>query len=442
MDEYALVCHTIWVMPPNDGKNRINSIIFAALLLAGVFYAGFSFGERYESPIEKARTLEGKEAPEGLVLTTDFSLFWSAWNALNEKYVPATTTAIASDEEKLWGAIIGLTASLKDPYTVFFPPEESKIFESEISGNFEGVGMEIGIKDNVLTVIAPLKGTPAERAGILSGDKILSIDDASSADMRVDQAVKLIRGKKGTVVRLMIFRAGVSKPFEVNVMRDVIDIPTIDTELKPGTTTAQAGGDETGSGLRKDGVFIIRLYNFSANSPRLFRDALREFVESGGNKLLLDLRNNPGGFLDAAVDLASWFLPAGKVIVTENAGEKGTKVHRSRGYNVFNKNLKMVILVNAGSASASEILAGALREHNIATLVGSKTFGKGSVQELVKLTPETSLKVTVARWFTPEGHSISNGGLSPDIEVELTPEDIEKKRDPQMDKAIELLTKP
>ena len=426
------------IMPPAE-KNRTNSIILAAILLAGVFYVGFSVGERYESPIEKAQTLEGKEPPPELQVATDFSLFWSAWNALNEKYVPATTTAIASDEQKLWGAISGLTSSLKDPYTVFFPPEESKLFESEISGSFEGIGMEIGIKDDILTVIAPLKGTPAERAGILAGDKILKIDDTASAELRVDQAVKLIRGKKGTVVRLTVLRNGASEPREIEVTRDTIDIPTIDTELKPGKGTAQAGGD-AGSGLQKDGVFIIRLYNFSANSPRLFRDALRAFAESGSNKLLLDVRNNPGGFLDAAVDLASWFLPAGKVIVTENAGSKGTRVHRSRGYDAFSKNLKMVILVNAGSASASEILAGALREHGVARLVGAKTFGKGSVQELVKLTSETSLKITVARWFTPNGVSISDGGLTPDVEVKLTAEYIEKKRDPQTDKAIEMLT--
>lgn len=428
-------------MQPTDGK-RVSSISLAVILLAGVFYAGFTFGERHQSPLEKVSTLYGKESPPGLQNTTDFSPFWSAWNVLNEKYVPATTTAIASDEQKLWGAIEGLTASLKDPYTVFFPPEESKLFESEINGSFEGIGMEIGIKDDVLTVIAPLKGTPAERAGILPGDRILKINEETSSSLRVDQAVKLIRGKKGTEVRLTLLREGKPDSFEIKVIRDVIDLPTIDVELKPGKiTVGENAGKE--SGLTKDGVYIIHLYNFSATSPRLFRDALRKFVESGSNKLLLDLRGNPGGFLEAAVDIASWFLPAGKTVVTEDGGAKSAvKVHRSRGYNVFNSNLRMVILVNAGSASASEILAGALREHGIATLVGTKTFGKGSVQELVKLTPDTSLKVTVARWFTPNGLSISDGGLAPDVEVKLTPEDIEKKKDPQMNKAIELLTKP
>jgi carboxyl-terminal processing protease len=186
---------------------------------------------------------------------------------------------------------------------------------------------------------------------------------------------------------------------------------------------------------------VLELYNFSAQSPRLFRNALRDFVASGSDKLIVDLRGNPGGFLEAAVELASWFLPPGKPVVIEDFGKQGERrVHRSRGYNVFNENLKMVILINNGSASASEIFAGALREHGRAKLVGTQTFGKGSVQELVKITPETSLKVTVARWLTPNGVSISEGGLTPDIEVKMTPEDAKKKRDPQMEKAIELLT--
>ncbi len=422
-------------------ERNIQSIALIVLLLAGVFFTGVSFGESRISSATTLNELAGKEVPAELAGKTDFAPFWQVWKTLNEKYVAATSTAVANDEQKVWGAIIGLTSSLKDPYTVFFTPEESKLFENEINGNFEGVGMEVGIKDEVLTVIAPLKGTPAERAGVRPGDKVLKIDDTVSNSLRVDQAVRLIRGKKGTEVRLTILREGKSDPFEIKVTRDVIDIPTLDFELKPGKASVSGGDTEAGSGLRSDGVFVLRLYNFSASSPRLFRDALRKFVESGSTKLLLDLRGNPGGFLDAAVDMASWFLPAGKIIVTEDAGGRSdTKIHRSRGYDVFNKNLKMVILVNSGSASASEILAGALQEHKIAKLVGTRTFGKGSVQELVKITPETSLKVTVARWFTPNGLSISAGGLTPDVEVKLSPEDLEKKKDPQMAKALQLLT--
>ncbi|MEK7170497.1 MAG: S41 family peptidase [Patescibacteria group bacterium] len=425
-------------------QTRIKGAQFYAtvvIILAVVFAAGFAFGERAVPPIRKVTTLEGKEAPIGVTNTADFAPFWTAWNLLNEKYVSATSTAVASDQEKVWGAIIGLTGSVKDPYTVFFPPEETKMFESEISGNFEGVGMEIGVKDDVLTVIAPLRGTPAEKAGIRPGDKILKINDDASVNMRVDEAVKRIRGKKGTEVTLTLFREGKKESFELKVTRDLIDIPTLETEVRDGKTAASGGAEDSGSEFRNDGVFIIKLYNFSANSPRLFRDALRAFVKTGSNKLLLDLRSNPGGYLEAAVDMASWFLPTGSIIVTEDAGAKGARnVHRSRGYDVFNKSLKMVILVNNGSASASEILAGALQEHGVAKLIGTQTFGKGSVQELVKITPDTSLKVTVARWLTPDGTSISLRGITPDVEVKLSSDDIEKKRDPQMEKAIELLT--
>jgi carboxyl-terminal processing protease len=191
-----------------------------------------------------------------------------------------------------------------------------------------------------------------------------------------------------------------------------------------------------------NGVFIINLYSFSAPSPNLFRGALREFVQSGSDKLVLDLRNNPGGYLEAALDMASWFLPTGKTVVTENFGDKmAPEVYRSKGYNIFTDKLKIVILVNEGSASASEILAGALQEYNKAILVGTKTFGKGSVQELVPITGDTSLKITVAHWFTPLGKPISNGGLTPNIQVDLTAENTKNGADPQMDAAVKYLLK-
>lgn len=392
-------------------------VVLAAILIAAVsFFAGRVAGntDHLASP---ATTLENKEV--GQPAEVDFSPFWTAWNTLNEKYVPATTTNTATDEEKVWGSIKGLADSLGDPYTVFLPPVEAEIFEGDVRGNFEGVGLEIGVRDNILTVIAPLKGTPADRAGIEAGDKIIEIDDVSTLDMTTDKAVSLIRGPGGSSVSFTIVREGRDEPFTVNVVRDVIDIPTINTELLPS------------------GVFIIELYNFSAMSPNLFRDALREFINSKTSKLVIDLRSNPGGYLEAAIDMASWFLPPGKVIVREDfGGNKEERIYRSKGYNIFNDNLKLAILVDSGSASASEILAGALQEHGKATLVGSQTFGKGSVQELVKITPETSLKVTVARWLTPEGNSISDGGLTPDVVIEA---DAESSGDPQLEGAIEVL---
>jgi len=416
-----------------SASKRFSTGFILLLIIGGAFFFGYQQGGKHISAELTITELQNKDT--GQPEQVDFSSFWQAWNIINEKFVTTATSTTA--QEKVHGAIEGLAKSLGDPYTIFFPPEESKAFETEISGKFEGVGMELGIKDNILSVVAPLKDTPAFRAGIKSGDKIIKINNTLSADMTVEAAVKMIRGPRGTEVRLTIAREGKNEPLEITITRDVINIPTIDTEIKQ---VVAADGSDGSNNPWVNGIYVIKLYNFSANSSNLFRDALRSFIESGTHKLILDLRGNPGGYLEAAVDMASWFLPTGKVVVSEEYA-KGTEptIHRSRGYNIFNDTLKMVILVNEGSASASEILAGALREQNIAKLVGEKTFGKGSVQELVKITPDTSLKLTIARWLTPLGHSISEEGLTPDYLVKISTKDLEAKRDPQMDKAVEIL---
>lgn len=402
------------------GLKRALVGLIAIVIVAASFGGGVYVGLNRYPEVKKITSLSNKEAPASLPTGADFAPFWKAWNVLDEKYVSfkATTT----EQDRVWGAISGLAQSYNDPYTVFFPPVESKNFEESINGEFQGVGMEIGIRDRTITIIAPLKGTPAFNAGIKSGDKVIKIDGKPTTDMSVEKAVSLIRGPKGTIVALSIYRDGEKEPLEFKIVRDTINIPTIDTEK------------------RADGIFVIKLYSFSANSPQLFRNALLEFVNSGSDKLILDLRNNPGGYLEASVDMASWFLPQGKTIVTEENKKNGqSQVFRSKGYNIFSDKLKFIILVNEGSASASEILAGALSEYKVARLVGEKTFGKGSVQELIKITSETSLKVTVARWLTPNGASISEGGLKPDVEVTIKKEDAEKGRDTQMERAIELL---
>ncbi len=427
----AFFCDNIAQM--NSHYQRTIIAVIGLAVFGGGFIAGVFTGYSNAPAIGKITSVTGKEtAVETLV---DFAPFWKTWNVLNEKFVSANGTT--TDQERVYGAIQGLVASMGDPYTVFFPPEEAELFESDIRGQFQGVGMEIGVRDNMLTVVAPLKGTPAERAGIRSGDKIVQIDDLPSADMPVDEAVRHIRGERGTSVKFTIVREGEKDQLVITVMRDIIEIPTIDTEVKGGADSAYADGN-TGTG----DVFVIRLYNFSANSANLFRNSLREFIISDKHKLILDLRGNPGGYLESAVDMASWFLPAGKVIVREDfANGEPENAYRSKGYDIFNENLNMVILVDGGSASASEILAGALSEHKIATLVGAKTFGKGSVQELVQITDDTSLKVTIARWLTPNGISISKAGITPDVTVEVSKEDIEAKRDTQMAKALEILEK-
>ncbi len=349
----------------------------------------------------------------------DFDQFWKAWNLINEKYVPTKHKAV-SNQEKVWGAIGGLANSLGDPYTFFMPPQEKSLFEQDVNGSFGGVGMQIGSKGGVLTVIAPMKGSPAARAGIMKGDKIYLIDGATTTEMSIDKALYLIRGEIGKAVKLTIIRDGEKAPLEFSVVREVIQVPTIATE-------------------KKDDVFVIHLEGFPISGPDLFKNALKEFSESGTDKLILDLRGNPGGYLEVAVDMASWFLPEGKVVVSEEGKNGAGEVYRSKGYNVFGDNFHLVILVDGGSASAAEILAGALREHGVAKLVGTKTFGKGSVQELIPVTVDTSLKVTVAQWITPNGTNLSAGGLDPDYIVPFTKDDLEKERDPQLEKAMELV---
>lgn len=400
-------------------KQKLSVIIGSVAIISVAFFSGVYIGVENSGQLAKVPLFNTNSgAPEGVSVAP----LWKAWEVLNTRYVPTTEANQVTEQDKLWGAIQGLAASFGDPYTVFFPPADAELFEDDISGNFEGVGMEIGIRNGIITIIAPLKGTPAKRAGVLSGDQIVEIDGISTDRMTVDAAVKIIRGERGTTVVLTVAREGENEWLEISIVRDVIEIPTINTEL------------------RSDGIFVIELYNFSAIAPGLFRGALREFVESDSDKLIVDLRGNPGGFLEAAVDISSWFLSTGKIIVTEDfGGDDKPRIHRSKGYNIFNENLKLVLLINQGSASASEIVAGALSEHGIATLVGSNTFGKGSVQELVKITSDTSLKVTIARWLTPFGNSISNGGLTPDVKVEVTAEDIEAGVDPQLERAVTLL---
>ncbi len=399
-------------------RRRGWQVVLSLLLIVSIFFAGFRAGI---SKIAIDTSTPDTSTSENADLTT----FWKVWSILDQKFAPASTTKPkVTSQEKVLGAIAGLTASYGDPYTVFFPPRESKMFNDEISGSFDGVGMEIAIQDGTLTVIAPVKGSPAERAGVKPADKIIKIGEKTAETLPTEEAVKLIRGPKGTSVEVTFARKGMKEPLVKTLTREPINIPTVETKKL------------------ENGVFLISLYNFSAVSPNLFRGALRQFVESGGDKLILDLRNNPGGYLEAALDMGSWFLPAGKTVVTEKfADNREPQVYKSKGYNVFNDNLKLVILVNGGSASASEILAGALSEYKKATLIGEKTFGKGSVQELLPVTNDTSLKVTVAHWFTPNNISISNGGLKPDIEVKQSDKDTKAKMDTQLNKAIEFLNK-
>ncbi len=407
-----------------ETRSRIQPLLgigLSVLLATATFFSGLHIGngQQLDANIFSFFNTETK-ADNSLDLTE----FWNVWNLLDEKFVVSSTTEALSDEQKIQGAIAGLVKSYGDPYTVYMPPQQAAMFEEDISGNFSGVGMEVGIREEMVTVISPLPGSPAEKAGIMAGDTIVRINEESSEGMSIDEAVRLIRGEQGTEVKFTLYRKGEEEFIDITVVRDTISIPTSKTEIK-------------------DGAFIISLYSFNAISESEMQNALREFVKSGKKNLVLDLRGNPGGYLQSAVGIASYFLPMGKTIVRESfgGGEK-EEVYRSLGRELGSAApKKFVVLVDGGSASASEILAGALKEHHAATIIGTQTFGKGSVQELMKLDGGASLKVTIARWLTPEGTSISNGGLAPDIVVERTPEDRIAGKDPQMDAALEFLKK-
>jgi len=419
--------------------NREKSIyaISALVLIVATFFAGISVGmssegESYSiTPIVEKNGLVIKDPHE-----IDMTAFWKVWTTLDTQFVGTSTT----DIQKMYGAMGGLADAYGDPYTMFFPPEEAKTFREEITGNFGGIGAEISEKDGYVIVVTPLKGTPAEKSGLMPGDKIVKINATSTVGMSSDKAISYIRGEAGTKVTLTISRDGVKDPLVISIIRGIIDVPVIETKIVSKDGVISSSTKEIMD--KENSVFVISLYSFTSNSAQLFRNALREFIDSGTHRLIIDLRGNPGGYLDASIDMASWFLPSGKIVLKEKEGKEGVEHdYRSKGYNIFNDNLKLAILVDKGSASASEILAGALSDNGIATLVGTQTFGKGSVQQIIDITEDTSLKVTIAKWFTPKGKSISEVGIKPDVIVEYKKDEIKNNKDPQLMKAVEIVTK-
>ncbi|KKW39803.1 MAG: Carboxyl-terminal protease [Parcubacteria group bacterium GW2011_GWA1_54_9] len=409
--------------PYRRGRAIIARGVSFALVAAVAFGAGLAVADGGSSASVAARIpLIGDGLDATPSQNADLTDFWKAWNALETHYITThASSTVPSDKERVYGAIEGLVASYDDPYTVFFPPKEAKQFAETISGSFGGVGMEIDVKDDILTVIAPLKGTPAEAAGIKAGDQIAAIDGKSTDGLSTDKAVSKIRGPLGTTVELTIIRDG--KSLDVKIVRDTIQVP------------------ETEDGLDSEsGVYHIALYEFTSSSVNLFNQAFARFKKSDSRKLVIDLRGNPGGYLEAAVHIASHFLPRGANVVTEDfGGKEENKTHASLGYSDVPRGTKIVVLIDGGSASASEIFAGALQDYRAATIIGTKSFGKGSVQTLLDL-GDGSLKITVARWVTPSGHWIMDNGVTPDIVVPYTKEDVAAKKDPQMARAVTFLT--
>lgn len=358
----------------------------------------------------------------------DFSLFWDVWNRLEQKYIDKSKL---NPQQMVWGAIKGMVASLDDPYTVFLPPKENTQSKEDLSGEFEGIGAQLGMKNKRIVIIAPIAGSPAEQMGLKPGDWIMKVDGKDTGGWTVNDAVDKIRGPKNTKVVLTILRAsdlakleestdisGSIKPVEISITRAKISVPSVTLEYK---------GD----------IAVLKIAVFGDTTTEEWQKFIAQIVREGkAKKIVLDLRNNPGGYLQSAVFVASEFLDGGTVVIQQNYD--GTKDEMKVMRNGYLTTQPMVVLVNEGSASASEIVSGALKVRGRATLVGKKTFGKGSVQEPEELAGGAGLHVTIAKWLLPDGSWINGTGIKPNVDFADNPD---TKNDEQLDKAVEILNK-
>jgi len=395
-------------------RKRFLIPILIIISLAAGFVGGFYYKElRIPAPVVNVLLNKDVNQPQGV----DFSTFWTVWNLLHSKYVDSGKL---NTQDLVYGAIDGLVKAVGDPYTVFFKPKESEEFNQQISGSFSGIGIEIGLRDDILTVIAPIKNTPAAKAGLLAGDRITKINDQSTDGMKLDEAVSLIRGPKGSQVKLTIYRDKTKETKDITITRDVIKIPAVDWKLLDGN------------------VAHVEIYTFNENVDSEFKKAAQEITESKADRIILDLRDDPGGLLDSAVNIAGYFLDTDKIVTIERFGDGTENQFRTQPKGQLKK-YPLIVLINKGSASASEILAGALKDNRGVLIVGETSFGKGSVQEVTQLPQKASVKITIAKWLTPNGQSINDNGIKPDVEVQRTEDDIKADKDPQLDKALELI---
>lgn len=414
---------------PVETKSKFSlGHVLAIASLIGLI--GFGLGANLDQFNLQSFNSQNEELPESL----DYSSVDELYQILRENYAGSLT-----EDELMVGLKKGLVEATGDPFSEFLTAEEAAELERGLEGEFGGIGAEIGMRDDRLVIIAPLDGTPASEAGLRPGDAILAINDEDAGNLSVQEAVNKIRGEEGSDVVLTLRREGGAAE-ELTITRATIEIPSVRTEMIEGN------------------IAYIELVRFGSESANDFRRAALEMREQGAESIILDVRNNPGGFLDVAVSITSEFLEPGDVIVEERRGDEviGTERARNGGTLV---GLPTVVLVNGGSASASEIIAGALRDQDAATIVGEQTFGKGSVQQLINIPGSRGsedasnplnimnggasnsdvLRVTIAKWYTPAGDNINELGVTPDIEVELTVDDFENDRDPQLDRAVEVL---
>ena len=390
--------------------------VLLSIVIVGLIYTGgYAVGHR-NIEFEKGYIPKIVNTNLGAPKDIDFSLFWDTMDITKEKFLGS-----ADEQKMVYGAISGMVSSLGDPYTFFMTPEEANRFNTDLKGQFEGIGAELEPKDGYLVVVSPLASSPAEKAGIMPNDIITKIDGVDVGGLNFYDAVDKIRGKKDTVVALTIVRSGFSEPKEFKVTRGTIVVKSVNYEMK---------GD----------IGYIKMTQFGDDTVELMNEAVDNINKKNPKGIIIDLRNNPGGYVEDAVSIAGMFLDKGKVVVMEK-GKDGTKNSSQTTTVPKMKDTPMLILVNDGSASASEILSGALQDYGRAKLVGIKTFGKGSVQSVNELKGGAQVKITIAEWLTPNGRQINKIGIEPDIKVELTNDDKSAGRDPQLDKALEELRK-
>jgi carboxyl-terminal processing protease len=393
-----------------------NTALILALVVISVG-VGYNYGKKsgfsYSLPSSNiiATQSSNQAAQKGL----DFNLFWTVWDKLKENYYDKTKL---DAKNMYYGAVSGMVAAIGDPYTVFLTPKQNQDTKEELSGTFDGIGAQLGYKEKKIVVIAPLKDTPAEKAGILAGDWILKIDTKDTSSLTLPEAVSLIRGKKGTKVKLTILHENKDKPEELEIVRDSILVKSVTVEYK-------------------NNIAVLKLSQFGDNSTLEWDRAVNEIVAKGSDikGVVLDLRNNPGGYLTGSVYIASEFLRNGDVVIQEDGNGLKHNYAVNRKGKILDKPL--VVIVNKGSASASEIVAGALQDRSRAKLVGEMSFGKGTIQDAQDLDDGAGLHVTVAKWLTPKGKWINGTGLAVDYKVEM--DENNQTKDPQLEKAIELL---
>lgn len=402
--------------------NKNIKYVYLVIIIIFFFVFGYFFGN-----ISNKNIFSSVSASDGNnnVNVDVYSLINEIQSNLDQNFISwKSDNQLPTEKDLKYGMIKGYVDAYNDPYTEFFTPEESKQFEEDIKGSFGGIGALVGSKNNNPIVISVLKDTPAEKAGLESGDVIISVDGESVLGFAVDKVVNLIRGDVGKKVALGVIREGQTNTSIINIIRDKIQTPIIDTEIK-------------------DNTYIIHFYSFTEDSASKFEIALKDFINSGKKNLIIDLRDNGGGYLDSAVDISSLFLPKDKVVVVEKSLKDLNNTDYSKGYNYLaGKSYNILLLINEGTASAAEILAGALKDNGVAKIVGEKSFGKGSVQQLIRLSDGSDLKITMAKWYTPNGVNISESGIEPDIVIPSS-EDLNENNnkiiDTQLDKAVEII---